>query len=210
MNFCDLYPLSSQDWWKVEFNGKQGFIPAAYVRKVTTPPSSSESTPASSTFSLNLTGQDTVQTRQASIKSKYSRLQILAKERRQKLEESKKKFFLMREINELEHWISDKEALAGGEEMGKDLEHVQALLKKEDDFKKDMEGNEPRLDSINKMGEDLIEEGHSEGDEIQRICEVGKMHGTRFLVYIKCSQNLDSSLTASRVVIKKGATLVLQ
>lgn len=82
------------------------------------------------------------------------------------------KFFLMREINELEHWISDKEALAGGEELGKDLEHVQALLKKEVDFEKDVEGNEPRLESINKMGEDMIEDGHSEAEEIQRICEV--------------------------------------
>lgn len=88
------------------------------------------------------------------------------------MEESKKKFFLMREINELEHWISDKEALASGEEMGKDLEHVQALLKKGEDFEKDVEGNEARLDSINKMGEDLIEEGHSDADEIQRLCEV--------------------------------------
>ena len=78
----------------------------------------------------------------------------------------------MREINELEHWISDKEALAGGEEMGKDLEHVQALLKKGEDFEKDLEGNESRLDSINKMGEDLIDEGHSDADEIQRLCEV--------------------------------------
>ena len=78
----------------------------------------------------------------------------------------------MREINELEHWITDKEALAGGEEMGKDLEHVQALIKKAEDFEKDVEGNEVRLDSINKMGEDMLEEGHSDADEIQRICEV--------------------------------------
>lgn len=105
------------------------------------------------------------------------RLQTLAKERRLKLEESKKKFFLMREITELEHWVSDKEALARGEELGKDLEHVQALLKKEEDFEKDVEGNEPRLDSINKMGEDMIEEGHSEADEIQRICEVSTIEG---------------------------------
>ena len=156
----------------MELDGKQGFVPAAYVRKVASPPPSSTSTPASSTLSLTNVGQDTVHARQVSIKSKYSRLLTLAKERKQKLEESKKKFFLMREINELEHWISDKEALAGGEEMGKDLEHVQALLKKGEDFEKDLEGNESRLDSINKMGEDLIDEGHSDADEIQRLCEV--------------------------------------
>lgn len=170
-------------------DGKQGFVPAAYVRKITSPPSSSAATPASSTLSLNIIGQDTVQARQLSIKSKYSRLQTLSKERRQRLEESKKKFFLTREISELEHWISDKEALAGGEEMGKDLEHVQALLKKEVDFEKDVEGNEPRLDSINKMGEDLIEDEHSDADEIQRLCEVSTFSvdnkQSAFMVIIK-------------------------
>ena len=155
----------------MELDGKQGFVPAAYVSKV--PSTSTETSPTPSpTQGLSLSGQDGVQARQTAIKGKYSRLQTLSKERRRKLEEFKKKFFLMREINELEHWISDKEALAGGEEMGKDLEHVQALLKKAEDFEKDVEGNEPRLDSINKMGEDLLEEGHSEADEIQRICEV--------------------------------------
>ena len=78
----------------------------------------------------------------------------------------------MREINELEHWINDKEALAGGEETAMDLEHVKPMLKKSEDFEKDVTGNEPLLDDINKMGEDLIEEGHSDADEIQRLCEV--------------------------------------
>ena len=177
-----IHASHTQDWWKVEQDGKQGFVPAAYVRKVTSPPASSSATPASSTLSLNTLGQDTVQARQVSIKSKYSRLQTLARERRLKLDESKKKFFLMREINELEHWISDKEALAGGEEMGKDLEHVQALLKKGEDFEKDVLGNESRLDSINKMGEDLLEEGHSEADEIQRLCEVSEVLAVEVLM----------------------------
>ncbi len=162
----------------MECDGKQGFVPAAYVRKVTSPSPSSSSTPASSTLSLNSIGQDTVQARQVSVNSKYSRLQTLAKERRDKLEESKKKFHLMREINELEHWITDKEALAGGEESAKDLEHVKAMLKKSEDFEKDVTGNEPLLDDINKMGEDLIEEGHSDSDEIQRLCEVRIMRNS--------------------------------
>ena len=115
-----------------------------------------------------------MQTRQVSIRSKYARLQTLARERKLRLEESKKKFHLTREINELEHWINDKEALASGEEMGKDLEHVETLLKKVEDFGKDITGNEPRLDNINKIGEDLIDEGHTDADEIQRLCEVGR------------------------------------
>ena len=104
--------------------------------------------------------------------NKFVRLQTLAKERRQRLKEAKKKFYLMREINELAHWINDKETLAGGEEIRNDLEHVESLFKKIEDFEKDMVGSEARLDHIHKMGEDLIDEGHSDADEIQLLCEV--------------------------------------
>ena len=39
---------------------------------------------------------------------RYALLQRLGKERRQRLEESKKKFYLTREMNELESWVNDK------------------------------------------------------------------------------------------------------
>ena len=39
---------------------------------------------------------------------RYASLQRLAKDRKQRLEESKKRFALSRETNELKHWISDK------------------------------------------------------------------------------------------------------
>ena len=100
-------PLSfAQDWWKVELNGKQGFIPATYVKK-TEPPSTTTALPTSS-LTMVATGNGTVQTRQVSLAGKYSHLQRLSRERKQRLEESRKRFNLSREINELEHWINDK------------------------------------------------------------------------------------------------------
>ena len=39
---------------------------------------------------------------------RYKHLQQLAKERKQRLDESKKRHELSREINELESWINDK------------------------------------------------------------------------------------------------------
>ena len=103
---------------------------------------------------------------------RYGHLLQLGKERRQRLEESKKKFNLSREINELEHWITDKETLASADETGKDLEHVEVLLKKFDDFQKDLEATETRLEGINSLAQDMIDEGHSDADEIQRLAEV--------------------------------------
>ena len=42
---------------------------------------------------------------------RYALIQRLSRERKQRLEESKKKFNLTREVNELDHWLNDREAL---------------------------------------------------------------------------------------------------
>ena len=54
-----------QDWWKVELNEKQGFVPAAYVCKVEAP-----STNAMLTVTMTSPTHNSVQTRHASISSK--------------------------------------------------------------------------------------------------------------------------------------------
>lgn len=52
------------------------------------------------------------------------------------LEKSCKKFMLFREANELQQWINEKEAALTNEEVGADLEQVEVLQKKFDDFQK--------------------------------------------------------------------------
>ena len=106
---------SNKDWWKVEIEGKQGFVPANYVRKIETPPTPKPTppppsiTPPTSSLSMSVSvPDDSVASRQAQLQGKYSQLVHLGRERQQRLEESRKKFELMREVNELEHWINDK------------------------------------------------------------------------------------------------------
>lgn len=156
---------------------------------------------------------------------RYAQLAQLGKERRQKLEDSKQKFELMRGMNELEHWINDKvhktlhctptiplvnyiyipftphlsllslpkESLASADESIKDLEHAEVLAKKHDDFQKDVAANEARLDSINTLAQTMIDEGHSDSDEIQRLTEVGgvshsvSQFGVKLETYTKIS-----------------------
>lgn len=43
---------------------------------------------------------------------------------------------LFREANELQQWINEKESTLTNEEMGSDLEQVEVLQKKFDDFQK--------------------------------------------------------------------------
>lgn len=52
------------------------------------------------------------------------------------LEKSCKKFMLFREANELQQWINEKETALTNEEVGSDLEQVEVLQKKFDDFSK--------------------------------------------------------------------------
>ena len=52
------------------------------------------------------------------------------------LEKSCKKFMLFREANQLQQWINEKEAALTSEEVGADLEQVEVLQKKFDDFQK--------------------------------------------------------------------------
>lgn len=68
--------------------------------------------------------------------SRYGTLQELGDKRKDMLEKSCKKFMLFREANELVQWINEKEGALTNEEVGSDLEQVEVLQKKFDDFQK--------------------------------------------------------------------------
>lgn len=68
--------------------------------------------------------------------SRYSNLLELGEKRKDMLEKSCKKFMLFREANELQQWIHEKESTLTNEEVGSDLEQVEVLQKKFDDFQK--------------------------------------------------------------------------
>lgn len=67
---------------------------------------------------------------------RYGTLQDLGEKRKDMLEKSCKKFMLFREANELQQWINEKESALTNEEVGSDLEQVEVLQKKFDDFQK--------------------------------------------------------------------------
>ena len=56
--------------------------------------------------------------------------------KRQKLIDSQKRGQFVREVDEVAAWISDREAVASAEDVGKDLEHVEMLQKNFADFLK--------------------------------------------------------------------------
>lgn len=70
-------------------------------------------------------------------------------------------FFLCRECEEVENWITEKEVVAANEELGKDLEHVEILQKRFSDFVHDVMASEDRVLEVNKMADSLIEAEHT-------------------------------------------------
>ena len=56
--------------------------------------------------------------------------------KRQKLIDTQKRGQFVREVDEVAAWISDREAVASAEDIGKDLEHVEMLQKNFADFMK--------------------------------------------------------------------------
>ncbi|CAG7723958.1 unnamed protein product, partial [Allacma fusca] len=62
----------------------------------------------------------------------------------------------LRSCDEVLLWISDKEAFVTADEFGTDLEHVEVLQRKFDEFQKDMASQEYRVSDVNIQAEKLI------------------------------------------------------
>lgn len=63
-------------------------------------------------------------------------------------------------------WINEKSAFLSTEEFGHDLEHVEVLQRKFDEFQKDMASQEYRVIEVNEMADKLIQDSHPERDQI--------------------------------------------
>lgn len=155
-----LLNSSNRDWWKVEVNDRQGFVPAAYVKKIDSSLTASQS---------NLADEFTISVREKQITDQYNGLLDMGNQRRDKLEESRKAYQLVREAGELAQWINDKEAVVLSEEVGDDLEQVEVIQRKFDDFQKDLKANEARLVELNTIAERLTAMGQTEAAEKIKI-----------------------------------------
>ncbi|KAF7201466.1 spectrin beta chain, erythrocytic isoform X1 [Nothobranchius furzeri] len=101
--------------------------------------------------------------RQGQVDKQYAGLRELAEDRRKKLNLTYHHFLLSREVEDLEHWIAERDVVASSQEMGQDLDHVTLLRDKFRDFAREtgMVGQE-RVDMVNQTIDELIEGGHSE------------------------------------------------
>uniref|UniRef100_A0A7M4E1H5 Spectrin alpha chain, non-erythrocytic 1 n=1 Tax=Crocodylus porosus TaxID=8502 RepID=A0A7M4E1H5_CROPO len=193
-----LLNSTNKDWWKVEVNDRQGFVPAAYVKKLDPAQSASRENLLEEQGSIALRQEQidnqtlitkevgSVSLRMKQVEELYHSLLELGEKRKDMLEKSCKKFMLFREANELQQWINEKEAALTNEEVGADLEQVEVLQKKFDDFQKDLKANESRLKDINKVANDLESEGLI-AEEVQAVQQ--QVRSARLMVHTVATFN---------------------
>lgn len=58
----------------------------------------------------------------------YAGLKELAEDRAKKLDHTYHHFLLSREVEDLEHWIAERDVVASSQEMGQDLDHVTVVI----------------------------------------------------------------------------------
>ena len=86
----------------------------------------------------------------------------MGQERTKRIQETHKAFQLVREAQEMTTWIKTKEQQANVTEVGEDLEQVELMQKKFDDFQADLKDNEQRLTEMNEIAMQLVTLGQTE------------------------------------------------
>ncbi|OXB52665.1 hypothetical protein ASZ78_001410, partial [Callipepla squamata] len=105
--------------------------------------------------------------RQSRVDRLYVGLKELLEERKAALEQQWWLQQLGREVGDLEHWIAEKEVVAGSPELGQDYEHVTLLQEKFLEFASET-GNvgQERISAVNQMVDELIDYGHADAATI--------------------------------------------
>ena len=85
-----------------------------------------------------------------------------ASHRHKRLLDSSQLFNFHREADEVESWITERESIAISDDYGRDLEHVETLLKKFEDFMRDLVTSGERIAGLTAQAQTLLDEGNSE------------------------------------------------
>ncbi|BHF71927.1 hypothetical protein SprV_0401498800 [Sparganum proliferum] len=153
-----LLNSSSKDWWKVEINDRQGFVPAAYLKKIEAPLTDSQA---------HLNDQPlTIAVQQQRLENQYNNLLQLGRDRRERLQDSVQAYQLVREANDLHQWVVEKELVAVTETIvpGR-LEEVECERKRVENLLSEQKDREARVNDLRDKAEKLKRGGQTEAVE---------------------------------------------
>ncbi|CAH2316295.1 spectrin alpha chain, non-erythrocytic 1 isoform X1 [Pelobates cultripes] len=105
---------------------------------------------------------ETIRTRLVELHRLWELLLLKMREKGIKLQQAQKLVQYLRECEDVMDWINDKEAIVTSEELGQDLEHVEVLQKKFEEFQTDLAAHEERVNEVNQFASKLTQEEHPE------------------------------------------------
>merc|ERR1719342_1995746 len=155
-----LLNSNNKDWGKVEVNDRQGFVPAAYVKKID---------PGLTASQQQLVDSSSVGARMAQIDKLYDNLIELGTQRRKRLEETCQAYKLVREAQELSNWIKAKEVRLA--EMNEIAMQLVSLGQTEAAMK-----IQAQLEDLNQKWSKLQEVTTEQGAAFERAHEVQMFH----------------------------------
>ncbi|XP_041808636.1 spectrin beta chain, non-erythrocytic 4 [Chelmon rostratus] len=104
---------------------------------------------------------------QSHIDRLYVSLKDMVEHRKTKLEQQYWLYQLNKDVEELEKWITEREAVASSTELGQDLEDVTVLQEKFTKFASETNSiGQQRMEQVNKMVNEMIDCGHSDAATI--------------------------------------------
>lgn len=102
-----------------------------------------------------------------SIDRRYDELLNLSNQRKQRLIDASALFKLLNEGNALEQWIVEKQKMLESMQPTQDMEDTEVLRHRFDTFEQEVINNRGRIDTYNKLANDLIEGGHPNSKNIK-------------------------------------------
>eukprot|EP00054_Salpingoeca_dolichothecata_P021566 m.138309 g.138309 ORF g.138309 m.138309 type:complete len:2442 (+) comp24033_c0_seq6:296-7621(+) len=112
-----------------------------------------------------------IKSRQETITALYQQLLNHALERQAKLEESVQLHQFNREHQELESWLAEKKAIVASDDVGKNKEDVEVLVKKQDVFAKELSANADRITALDSLAQSFIAANHSQSEHFRASME---------------------------------------
>lgn len=92
-------------------------------------------------------------------------------ERRSKLERTKRLHQFLRDIEDEKLWIQEKLPQAQSTQYGNSLLSVQMLQRKNNSLQNEIDSHEPRIIGVVDIGLSMIEEGHPQSEEFQKMID---------------------------------------
>ena len=120
-----------------------------------------------------------IQTKIKQLESKFEVLNDLCAKKTLKISETRKHFTFIRDADELLFWIRDQMIVACSEDYGQDVEHVELLIQRFDNFIINLNSNEDRINSLRASAEGLQEKSEKLNQVLSAWSELKDMAQSR-------------------------------